>query len=310
MNEKPEIRIREAEKGDLPSVSAFMRAQQQARCDETYLHHWYFQNPVRGGSLTIGELAGKVVGMATTNAHRFERKGAHGLVAMPQKVLTDASLRGQGVFGRLYRECEGVSLRGGANFFLTVTNAASTDIFLEKFGYSRLPSPRMAVMISLPGKTTARSLGPDDAPRPSTGSHGSWRMAKDSAHLKWRYLDHPLREYTTVRCSGDSGPIGDLFLRRTKTVGYRWKGLTVLSASDPTHFPELMRTARRIAWQQRCFALLSLVEERFNDALRANGPTIRRSSGFNLLEKGMHPADTAALAEQTFELSFGDLDFF
>lgn len=305
-----EIVIREAGEQGLASVSAFMCAQQKMRNSEAYLRHWYFRNPVPGGSLVIGEREGRIVGMATMNAHHFVRNYSTALVAMPQKVLTDPSLRGQGVFGRLYRHCEKVSIERHADLFLTVTNAASTDIFLRKFGYVRLPSPLMAVMMPLPGRPQARPLSAEDKPMAPTSAGPSWHMTKDETHLQWRYLDHPLREYIMVRCALGPGVLGDLFLKRIRKKGLPVMLVMEMTASDPAVLPELLRTARRLSWQHRCVALLCLTEARFKEAIAKNGPMIRRTSGFNLLVKGLGPAHTSELAQQPFEISFGDLDFF
>ncbi len=77
-----------------------MAAQGQRRCSAEYLRHWYFRTPSSSASVILGEALGRLVGMATTNDHRFVTAGADGLVGMPQKVLTDSALRGQGIFGK------------------------------------------------------------------------------------------------------------------------------------------------------------------------------------------------------------------
>ncbi len=90
---------------------------------------------------------------------------------MPQKVLTDANLRGQGVFGKVYSASE-QACRRGADFFLTVTNAASTPIFLGKFGYQRTAVPRMAALLPCPGErgcTDVRRMRPIPPRLPEAG---------------------------------------------------------------------------------------------------------------------------------------------
>src|SRR5437868_5540133 len=144
----------------MPAVSAFMQAEHQERSDAEYLRHWYFRNPIAGSAMLIGEREGSVVGMATMNVHHFRGPAGLALAAMPQKVLTHASLRGQGIFGRLYRACETVCLARGVDFFITVTNAASTPIFLAKFGYQRAPSPTLGLMLPMPGRAEAGPLSP------------------------------------------------------------------------------------------------------------------------------------------------------
>ena len=310
MSRAEELLVREAEEADAPALSDFMRAQRQERCTPEYLRHWYFRGPVKGGALIMGERNGRILGMATMTAHRFERMEASALVAMPQKVLTDASARGQGIFGKLYRASERACLDHGADFFLTVTNAASTPIFLGKFGYRRVDPPRMAVLLPLPGRPGCRVLVHAEAERPDPDRPGIWRMHKDATYDQWRFIDHPLREYICLACERNGRPLGSIFLKRI-----RKKGVPVMLLLDmvPTALelaPELLRAARRAAWQHRCLALLVLEEEGNRAVIAANGPVLHRSSNFNLLVKGKDEAHTAALASQRFELAFGDLDFF
>ena len=310
MSRAEEMRVREAQETDASALSVFMIAQQQERCTPEYLRHWYFQGPVKGGAMMMGERNGRILGMATMTAHRFERMEASALVAMPQKVLTDASARGQGIFGKLYRASERACLDHGADFFLTVTNAASTPIFLGKFGYRRVDPPRMAVLLPLPGRPVSRVLVRTEVERSDPLRNGIWRMHKDAAYHQWRFIDHPLREYICLACELNGRPLGSIFLKRI-----RKKGVPVMLLLDmvPTAMelaPELLRAARKAAWQQRCLALLVLDQEDNRAAIAANGPAVHRSSNFNLLVKGEDEVHTAALASQHFELAFGDLDFF
>ena len=319
MADSATVVIREAAAADLPALSAFMRGQQQERGDVAYLRHWYFDNPVRGGTVMVGErgeAGGPMVAMATMNAHRFERQGESALVPMPQKVLTDESLRGQGIFGRLYRATEARCRELGGDFFVTVTNAASTPIFLGKFGYLRLPSPTLAVLAPLPGPVEAHEIGGASATRPSPSlpsplsADASWRMAKDADHYRWRFLEHPVPEYLMFRCVVDGAPAGELFLKRVRKRGVPVMLLLDLVPVSVDAVPALLRCARRLALGHRTVALLCLDERRFAGAIDGSVLKVRRSSGFNLLVKGRDDAHTRSLARERFDLALGDLDFF
>lgn len=311
MTATADLIIREGVEADMTALSAFMRGQGQLRSTGEYLRHWYFRNPTRGGTVILGEREGAVVGVATMNAHRFHRAGETALVAMPQKVLTAASLRGQGIFGRLYRASERSCLEKGADFFLTVTNRDSTDIFLSKFGYTRLPSPHLAVMLPRPGKVEASSLTTDDVPISTANLNGpAWCMAKDVSHHRWRFMDYPLKEYVGVRCSTDGRELGCVFLKRVKRKGVPVMLLLDILPRDIATSGDLLRAARKLAWKHRAFALICLQEERLMPAISANSPVIRRSSNFNFLAKGRDDSHTRALARQPVEISLGDLDFF
>ncbi len=306
-----ELVIREAREADGPALAAFMQAQGQQRSTREYLEHWYFDNPTQGGSVTLGERDGAVVGMATMNAHRFRRSIQTALVAMPQKVLTHASLRGQGIFGKLYRASERACLERGADFFLTVTNSESTDIFLNKFGYLRLPSPGMTILLPLPGNVEFGSTD-EWEPLASFGTENgeAWRMAKDRVHYRWRFVDHPLREYLFGRCSANGADLGCVFLKRVRKRAVPVMLLLDMVPAGSAASGDLLRAARKLTWKHGGLALLCLQEERFASAIAANSPVLRRSSGFNFLVKGRDQQHTHALAKQSFEISLGDLDFF
>ena len=311
MSNASDLVIREATERDTPALSAFMQAQKQPRSSVEYLRHWYFHAPVKGGTVIVGERDGAVIGMATMTAHRFQQGHSTALVAMPQKVLTDSALRGQGIFGKLYRASESACLEKGADFFLTVTNAASTDIFLNKFGYVRLPSPRMAVMLPLFGKVETRSpIAADVVTSTASKESDVWRMMKDSAHHQWRFIDHPLREYVMASCSMKGEELGVVFLKRIKKKGVPVMLLLDMVPRYEARLPQLLRAARKLTWKHRAFALLCLHEETFAQAIKDNSPIAQRSSGFNFLVKGKDDAHTRELASQRFEISFGDLDFF
>ena len=302
------LNIRPAHSTDVPALSAFMESQGQDRCSAAYLDHWYFRNPSGSASVIIGEMGGRIVGMVTTNDHIFEKGDKEVLVGMPQKVLVDEAIRGQGVFGRLHTEAEKACLDRGVEMFLTVTNAASTPIFIERFGYRRLPVPRMALLLPSIGSVPvlSKGCGPHGERAPS---QDTWRMKKDSAHFNWRYTQDPLKEYTFLQVSDDDNNGGWIALRRIRRANLPVSLLMDMGPERGGTGTKLLKMARRLTLHQRSLGLLAL-EESWNSSSLRRASVGTRSSGFTLLVKGKGDAHTQALRNDRFDLAFGDLDFF
>ena len=302
------LSIRHAHSTDVPALSAFMESQGQDRCSAAYLEHWYFRNPSGSASVIIGEMGGRIVGVATTNDHIFEKGGKEVLVGMPQKVLTDEATRGQGVFGRLHAVAEEACLDRGVEMFLTVTNAASTPIFIERFGYRRLPVPRMALLLPSIGAVPIRSEG-CGPPRERAPNQDAWRMKKDPAHFSWRYTQDPLKEYTFLQVSDDGSDGGWIVLRRIRRARLPMSLVMDMVPERGGTGTKPLKMARRLALHQRSLGLLAL-EESWNSSSLRRASVARRSSGLALLVKGKDGAHTQALLNNRFDLAFGDLDFF
>ena len=98
-----DLGIAPLQEADLSALAAFMRTHGNPGADEEHLRHWYLRNPTGSSAVMLGRLDGRIVGMATTNDHWFNGPEGRAIVGMPQKVLTDTSLRGKGIFGKLYR---------------------------------------------------------------------------------------------------------------------------------------------------------------------------------------------------------------
>jgi hypothetical protein len=302
--------VRQASEKDLDALAVFMRAHGSGQMTAERLRHWYFRNPSGSASVVIGESDQHIVGMATTNDHVFHKSGAASvLVGMPQKVLTDERARGQGIFGKLYRASEEVCLQRGVEHFLTITNAASTPIFLSRFGYEALPSPRLVILPSLPSSAGVRptgTIGPSGSEAPGK----AWSLRKDHEHYLWRYDPVIGTGYHTVSSGPESDPWGTAVLRRIRKMRMPFLLLMDLVPSDPLRGADMLRSLRAFAWAQGAVGVLVLKEDRLNTWSKQQFPRWEMSSGFNLLVKGRTPEHTRELLRENFELSFGDLDFF
>ena len=224
------------------------------------------------------------------------------LVAMPQKVLTDPAYRGMGIFQRLYKASEKACLARGVSFFLTVTNKASTPIFLGRFGYARAREP---VLLWHP-----LSFGPlppvsqdDTMLQEQQPAAGGWRMMKDPDHYRWRYSENPASDHARYGFKIEDRT-GFVFVKKI-----RKKGVPILLVLDMVGSSDQQKTllsaSRKLAWKHRCPFLL-----RMEDPLLNDHGGFKINSGFNLLVKGRDVNETRRLASEKFHLSFGDLDFF
>jgi GNAT superfamily N-acetyltransferase len=306
---RSDLVISRAADEDLAAVAAFMTRFGGRPVSAEYLRHWYMRNPSGSATVMTGRINGRIAGLATTNDHYFTGPEGHVLFAMPQKVLTDPEFRGLGIFGRLYRASEAAGREHGITRFLTVTNAASTPIFLEKFGYQRAPVPRIIAMPSSPG-STGRPAGAREWPAPSSvpETAGSWRMSKDRDHYRWRYSGGQNASHTHLSVQLKGEYLGELFLKKIRRKGLPVMLLLDVLPVDDDRLATLIGCARAHAWRMGCLALLALATAPVKKATsRMIGISI--SSGFNLLVKGSDPGHTAKLAGMEYELAFGDLDF-
>src|SRR5215510_12985256 len=113
------------------------------RPDEAELAWFYERNPVRPASVVLGELDGKTVATVAISFQRMTIGGEEVEVGMPLRVATDPACRGRGIFGKLQAENEERVRDLGIRLLLTVPNAASAPVFLERLGWSSLPSIRV-----------------------------------------------------------------------------------------------------------------------------------------------------------------------
>jgi GNAT superfamily N-acetyltransferase len=302
-----ELLISAATEADMQALAAFMKAHGQANADADDLVHWYFRNPSSSASVMLGRIGERIVGMATTNDYRFRGPDGDALVAMPQKVFTDPACRGQGIFARLHWAAESACRDRGVGFFLTITNKVSTPIFLDRFGYHRLPSPRLLVLAPALGKVPS---GPRPAgwPPQVAGSDDHWGMVKDAAYFDWRYIQHrdPAHLHFSLQAGGQY--LGEVVMKKIRRKGLPVMLLLDVIPAGGASPGQLLTMCRRIALQQGCVAVLAMDQAH----VRAAATGMARlgiSSGFNLLVKGLDEAQTMRLTRQRFELAFGDLDF-
>jgi hypothetical protein len=124
-------------------------------------------------------------------------------VGMPLRVATDPEFRGRGIFARLEGTNEERVRELGVRLLLTVPNAASTPIFLERLGWSALPSIRVWARLKLlRSRVRARRVERFDRQVTTRHLSGSGdRVLRDEAWLNWRFADAP-RPYALLEADG------------------------------------------------------------------------------------------------------------
>ncbi|HEY3920835.1 MAG TPA: GNAT family N-acetyltransferase [Gaiellaceae bacterium] len=147
-----------------------------ARPDEAELEWFYERNPVRPASVLLGEEDGQVVATVAMSFHRRSIGGRELEVGMPLRVATDPVYRGRGIFAELEHANEERARERGVALLLTVPNAASAPVFLEKLGWKALPLLRVWARLRPPARRGARLERFDDP------------------YLDWRFVDAP-RDY-------------------------------------------------------------------------------------------------------------------
>jgi GNAT superfamily N-acetyltransferase len=248
------------------------------------LEWFYERNPVRPASVLLGEDDdGRLIATVAIAFLRMSIGGEELEVGMPLRVATDPVHRGKGLFGQLQAENESRVADLGIRLLLTVPNAASAPVFLERLGWSRLPSLRIwARLHLLPGHARAQEVRRFSDLTP--GTRFGDRVLRDEAWLNWRFADAP-RAYTLLENGGYAA------------VGRRGR-LGVAAVVDGGLLGDVAAVASG-------FALIAAPPppERRRYALAGYLPTQRT---FTVLGKALAPGQTVP-ARPHFEL--GDLDF-
>jgi hypothetical protein len=279
---------------------------------------WYFANPSNSFSFSIAMVSDasqqKIEGYASTNNFFLETDWGTKLVGMPQKVLTTEAVRGKGVFGKLYRHTEAKNLSElHVDFFLTVTNAASTPIFLEKFSYVRGKFPALLVfpwnpfLLLLP-YSARRVSGFDEQFFNQSIYISRNSVNKTRAHLKWRYESYKPDQYHLVEIKTSYG-LAYVVLKPGKRKGIPLFFLMEILVSTPASLSVAFQQVQRYLSRQPHAVLLALGSRMVLDACAQSWPVLSLPNRFNFLVKGKLEQETVELSKVEFNLNFGDLDF-
>ena len=178
------------------------------RPGERFFEWFYEQNPVRPASVLLAEDAGRLVATVAMSFLQMAVGGKELTVGMPMRVATDEAYRGRGIFRDLEAENEEQARATGVRLLLTVPNSASAPVFLERLGWTPLPSLRVWARIrALPARRARAQVERfDDLNEPPPDVSGD-RVLRDAAWLNWRFADGP-RRYSLLRDGGGYAVVG------------------------------------------------------------------------------------------------------
>ena len=133
---------------------------------EEELAWFYERNPVRPASVLLAEEDGKTVATAAISFVRMSIGDESLEVGMPLRVATDPAYRGRGIFAELEARNEERVRDLGIRLLLTVPNAASAPVFLNKLGWKPLPPLRVWARRAPAPAPAARQAGRAVRPGP------------------------------------------------------------------------------------------------------------------------------------------------
>lgn len=249
---------------------------------ESELEWFYERNPVAPASVLLAEEDGALVATASISFVRMSIGGEELTVGMPLRVATDEAYRGRGIFRELEEANEERARAAGVRLLLTVPNAASAPVFLEKLGWEVLPRLRVwARMRVLPSRRSNHQV---ERFAPTEAQGAGDRVLRDAAWLNWRFADAP-KPYTLLQHNGYA------------VTGTRGRFGVIAAVAGP-----LLRAASGAAGRRALIALPPPTEH--GRYLRAGFLPSRRT--FTVLGRSLDPA-LPLPAQPHFEL--GDLDF-
>jgi GNAT superfamily N-acetyltransferase len=195
------VRVVEYDPSRRAAVADLMNLVWGERPDEQELAWFYEQNPVRPASVLLAEEDGKTVATAAISFVRMSI-GAEAIeVGMPLRVATDPAYRGRGIFAELEARNEELVRELGIRLLLTVPNAASAPIFLNRLGWKQLTPLRVWARLRLRGLGSrgveVERFAPGRVAQPGARDV----VLRDSDWLNWRFVDSPT-PYSLVEGAG------------------------------------------------------------------------------------------------------------
>jgi GNAT superfamily N-acetyltransferase len=285
---------------------------------------WEFErNPVGDLNVLLAIHAGEVVGISCHNTFRMRLGADEAVVSFPLNVLTREDFRGRGIFTTLERANEEHAARIGAPLMLSFPNAASTPIFLDRLGWTRLEAPRLLLRPLLPAVAgrarLAQGLRLELTDRFGDWANASWvardehparEFVRDADYLNWRFVDRPGGRYRL-----------QVLRREDEAVGFAVDGETV-KRGRRLHFVAAMALApgyesaapalrSAVARGARARATLDLEQPSQSVAALLRHGYVRVPKRLNMIAKALdstYGGDWLTRGPWAFRL--GDLDFF
>lgn len=218
---------------------------------------WFEQNPTHDVNIFLAVAGERVIGVSCHNTFLMTQKGKREVVSFPLNVLTHADFRGRGIFSMLEKANEAHAKALGTPFMLSFPNGASTPIFLNKLGWTRVEAPKIlfrprrldrifgAVKKLAPFASVARLGNPlahlrmrkpaADLSIEPIERFDSWVdllfavteakldvcIVRDARYLNWRFLDDPTKKYKAFKVLRGRTPVGYLVVGSVEKKGIR-----------------------------------------------------------------------------------------
>ena len=281
-----------------------------ANLTEDYIEHWYFNNPSNSNALWKVVVDDKMEGYATTNNFIFNIKSAKALVAMPQNVLTSQKIRGKGLFNKLYFKTEWDNIENNhIDYFLTFTNSMSTQIFLNKFGYTRGKCPIVSFTVfnvfDLFSKKKIERIHSVNEINSAPVFSFENAAFKTEQHIKWRYSNYPPDALHIISVKDGNYTTGYAVLKIEKKKGIKFLILMDIITERKENFPFIIESCFVYSSKQLYAGVLM-----FNLPVQVRSKLLRLEikDRFNFLVKGKSAESTTMLSNTDFTFFFGDLD--
>jgi hypothetical protein len=279
---------------------------------ESIIEHWYFKNPSGSNSLWKVILDEKIEGYATTNNFRYNINEKDCWVALPQNVLTSTKIRGKGAFGKLYFKTEIENIEENkVDYFLTMTGAMSTPIFLNKFGYLRGRSPSLLMKFFTPtllfSKKKYKKTEDLNSIIYTTNFSFNNSRQKSFEYFMWRYGNCTKKNLKLISIFEKEELIGYAFLIVKKKFGIKFLILADIICEKKENVP-LVIDACHVYATKSFFPFMTMFEISCN--CKKSGINLVLKNRFNFLVKGKTKEDTEMLSSLNFNFFLGDLDYF
>jgi len=207
-------------------------------CDKEYLKWLYFENPIGKAIIVCARTksSSQLVAIYIVNPvlYYFNGKAVKGGLSL--NTFTRKEFRGKGLFPKLAQLCYQESLKEGLSYIIGFPNAASYPGFIKKLEFIDLGNVGYYIKVISPVGSVLKKVGIKFQRRKEFStiqkenivireimdddwlnldlflqkykSNRKITNYRNNAYLKWRYKNHPSREYRIIGCWSQNELIG------------------------------------------------------------------------------------------------------